>query len=195
MKFFFTLFLALAAAFSGIGCSRQKQAPVSEEGGKATGSQLYEAHDRPATVFLRAVDMATGRPENIPAVIRLSRSRLNQLKQTVLAYLGGPREGNAQVPVPPGMELNEVYWMPDNTVVVDVSVSQIKPGETGFWEEELFVRGLIETVSKNFYEVKQVKLLVNGQDAPTLVGHYALGTSENFGSPNAAHPSAASKNL
>ena len=33
-------------------------------------------------------------------------------------------------------------------------------------------------MAKNFFEVKQVKVLVDGQDAPTLGGHYALGTSD-----------------
>jgi hypothetical protein len=146
-------------------------------------SPLYEAHDRPTTVFLRAVDMGTGHPVNIPAVIRESKSRLNQLKQAVLAYFNGPRKGKAQVPVPPGLTLNEVYWTPDNTVVVDVSVSRLKPEEMGFWEEALFVRGLIDSVVKNFYEIRQVKLLVEGQDTSTLAGHYALGTAESSMTP------------
>ena len=142
---------------------------------KADESLLYEPHDRPATVYLRAAEGASGRFVNVPAVIRLSHSRLNQLKQVLLAYVRGSKEGKTRLPVPTGLSLNEVYWTPDNTVVVDVSAPQMK---AGYWEETLFVRGLIETVAKNFYEVRQVKLLVDGKDGGTLAGHYALGTAD-----------------
>ena len=62
--------------------------------------------------------------------------------------------------------------------MVDLSMISVNKPTFGFVEETLFVKGLIEVLSKNFFEVKMVKILVNGQDAPTLAGHYALGTSD-----------------
>ncbi len=167
-----------ALVFWGI---RAHQKPAPEEVKKyqaGPSSLLYEAHDRPATLYLRGVDGSTGQWTNVPAVIRLSQSRLNQLKQLLQAYLKGSREGKKHLPIPPGLGLNEVFWTSDNIVVVDVSSFDVEREKVGFWEELLFVRGLIETVSKNFYEVKQVKILVNGRDGGTLAGHYALGTAD-----------------
>lgn len=112
------------------------------------------------------------------ATIRQSKSRYNQIKQAVLAYLQGPREGVDQVPVPEGMALNQFYLTVDGSAVVDLSLSGVNKESFGFFEETLFVRGLIESLSTNFFEVRQVKILVDGKDAPTLGGHYALGTSE-----------------
>jgi hypothetical protein len=58
----------------------------------------------------------------------------------------------------------------------------------GFYEETLFIRGLIDTLANNFYEVKQVRVLVNGQEVPTLAGHYALGTSDATAAVSASNP-------
>jgi len=127
---------------------------------------------------LKGVAASDGRPINLAATIRESKSRYNQMKQAVLAYLQGPRTGKIQVPVPEGMTLNEFYLTPQGMAVVDLSMAQVKPEQFGFYEEFLFVRGLIETLSGNFFEIQQVKVLVDGQDAPTLAGHYALSTSD-----------------
>jgi hypothetical protein len=145
-------------------------------------SPLYEAGDKPMRVYMKAVDMGDGRLFNLQTTIYQSKSRVNQMRQLLLAFLNGPRTGKDQVPVPEGLKLNEFYFTPDNTAVVDVSTSDIAPGQFGFYEEVLFVRGLIETLSQNFFEIKQVKILVDGQDAPTLAGHYALGTAD-LGAP------------
>jgi len=153
---------------------------------KASNAPLYEAHDKPATIVLKAVEMESGRPANITATIRQSKSRYNQMKQAVLAFLRGPKTGKFQVPVPEGMELNEFYFTPLGVAVVDLSVNQAKAGSLGFYEETLLIKGLIEVLSRNFFEVKQVKVLVDGQDAPTLMGHYALGTNESSGPVSAA---------
>jgi hypothetical protein len=74
--------------------------------------------------------------------------------------------------------LNEFYFTPLGTAAVDLSTAQMKPGSFGFYEESLFIKGMVEVLAKNFFEVKQVKVLVDGKDAPTLAGHYALGTSD-----------------
>lgn len=141
-------------------------------------SPLYEPGDRPTTVFIKSVEAETGKVINVGATIRESKSRSNQMKQAVLAYLNGPRKGRNQVPVPEGMSLNEFYFTPTGAAVVDLSTSQVKKEKNGFYEEALFVRGLIDALTSNFFEVKQVKVLVDGQDQETILGHYALGTSE-----------------
>lgn len=139
---------------------------------------LFDPHDRPMTIVLKGVDVASGRFLGTKTVIRESKTRYNQMKQAVLAFLHGPREGKFQVPVPEGLELNQFYFSGDGMAVVDLSMAGVKSDSFGFYEEALFVRGIIETLTSNFFEVRQVKLLVDGQDAQVLGGHYALGTSE-----------------
>ena len=141
-------------------------------------SPLFEPHDKSVTIFLKAVELETGRPYNITTTIRQSKSRFNQMKQAVLAFIQGPRSGKFQVPVPEGLSLNEFYFTPQGLAVVDLSTTQMKKESFGFFEETVFVRGIIEVLSRNFFEIKQVKILVDGQDAPTIAGHYALGTAD-----------------
>src|SRR5260221_13652852 len=73
----------------------------------SNNSPLFEARDKPMSIFLKAVEAESGRPYNITATIRQSKSRYNQMKQAVLAFLQGHRLGKLQVPVPEGMDLNE----------------------------------------------------------------------------------------
>jgi hypothetical protein len=144
----------------------------------ANNSPLYEPGDKPMKVYLRAVEMDNGKFFNLQTTIYQSKTRDNQMRQLLLAFLNGARTGKDQVPVPEGLKLNDFYFTPQGIAVVDVSTSDIPPGQFGFYEEVLFVRGVIESLSQNFFEIKQVKVLVNGTESPTLAGHYALGTGD-----------------
>jgi hypothetical protein len=144
----------------------------------ADKSPLFESGDRSMRVFMRGIEVATGKIYNMPVTIRESKLRSNQIRQLLLAFLNGPRSGTGQVPVPSGLTLNEFFFTPQGTAVVDLSAARVAPGSFGFFEETLFIRCLIETLSQNFFEIKQVKVLVDGQEAPTLGGHYALGTAD-----------------
>ncbi len=179
LKFYLGVGLAVALALGLSWMLKKHSGPKVELAPHSNNSPLFEANDRPMTIYLKAVEAENGRPYNVTAVIRQSKSRFNQMKQAVLAFLHGPRTGKFQVPVPEGMELNEFYFTPLGTAVVDLSTAQVKPENFGFYEEAVFIRGVIEVLAKNFFEVKQVKVLVDGQDAPTLGGHYALGTSDS----------------
>lgn len=140
--------------------------------------KLFETQDKPWPILIKEVDVENGKAANLGVTIHQSKSRYNQMKEAILAFLHGPRIGKLQVPVPGGVELNEFYLTRDGFAVVDLSLSNVKKEEFGFYEETLFVRGLIEALSRNFFEVKQVKILADGQDTPTLCGHYALGATE-----------------
>lgn len=144
----------------------------------AVAVPLYEAGDKPATIYLKVLDTESSKLVNLNTVIHASRLKENQIKQALLAFLNGPRSGRFQVPVPEGLALNEFYLTPAGQAVVDLSTSGARKDHVGFFDEALLVRCLVDTLDGNFYEVHSVKLLLDGQEAPTLFGHYALGTSE-----------------
>jgi hypothetical protein len=136
---------------------------------------LYTSGDKPIKINLKTLDSETGKWSDLPVTIYQSKSRLNQVKQAVLLFIDYSQE----LGVPPGLSVNEIYLTPEGNAIVDISTTGLTPSSMGFYDELLFVRGLIETLSKNFPAVRQVKLLVDGQDAPTIAGQYALGTSES----------------
>ncbi|HET9869330.1 MAG TPA: GerMN domain-containing protein, partial [bacterium] len=165
------LALGTALAFHFHGVRAPRPAGIEALGGS---QPLYDPADKPIKVNLKGVNPATGKWSDFPVTIRQSKSRLNQMKQAVLAFL----EDAPRLDIPAGLSLNELYWSQHTGAVVDLSTADLPEGSMGFYEELLVVRGLIETLSKNFPEVRAVKILVNGQEAPTVAGHYALGTTE-----------------
>jgi hypothetical protein len=169
------LVLVLSAALSIFFWKKSR--PV-EAAKTAVAAPLYEAGDKPATIYLKVLDTESSKLVNMNAVIHASRLKENQIKQALLAFFNGPRSGRFQVPVPEGLALNEFYLTPAGQAVVDLSASGARKDRVGFFEEALLVRCLVDTLDGNFFEVHSVKLLLDGQEAPTLFGHYALGTSE-----------------
>lgn len=170
--------LLLSLGWGGTKVLGKRAAFVAAKLALPKGNPLFEAGDKSVSVLLPLLDNQTGKSFFGKASIRQSKSRYNQMKQAVLAYLQGPHSGSARVPVPEGMGLNELYLTEQGVALVDLSVSGVNRAFFGFYEETLFVRGLIEVLSKNFFEVKQVRILVEGQDAPLLGGHYALGIAD-----------------
>jgi hypothetical protein len=170
------LFLVLALGAAALHDRALKSMTSTALGADAAAVELplFAPEDKPLKINLKGLDLRTGKWADFPVTIRQSKSRLNQIKQAVLAFVA---QGN-RLDIPAGLTVNEVYFTPQEGAVVDVSTANLTAGSMGFYEELLFIRGLIETLTKNFSEVRQIKLLVNGLDAPTLAGHYALGTTE-----------------
>jgi spore germination protein GerM len=170
--------LLLALALGLIWFLKHRAHKKIELAHNAYNSPLYEPGDKPMKVYIKAVEMDNGRLFNLEQTIYQSKTRVNQMRQLLQIFLNGPRTGKDQVPVPEGLKLNDFYFTSQGIAVVDLSTAEIPPGRFGFYEEVLFIRGLIETLSQNFFEIKQVKVLVNGNESLTLAGHYALGTAD-----------------
>ncbi len=182
------LVLALALVVYGVWRERSRVPRLSLAARTdAPQAALFEPSDKPATIFLRVLSPSDGGAQVVPFVIRKSKRRLNQMKQAVLAYLNGPREGLKPLS-PPGVVFNEMYLTKAGTVVVDLSVPA--SDVFGFYDEAQFVSGLSHVLVQNFEEVKRVRLLNDGVESGTLTGHYALGTAESVaGSPFNQGPS------
>jgi len=155
----------------GFGGDRPKPAPVSESG-------LWVSGDKPATIFVRVLVPSVGEVQTLPALIHRSQSRLDQMKQSVLAYLNAAGNSKARSLAPKGTVLNEMYLTDAGTAAVDLSVP-LDP-EFGFMEEAQFVEGLNHALLQNFEEIKRVRILNDGRESGTLTGHFALGTYENL---------------
>lgn len=112
-------------------------------------------------------------PETRP--IYLTNELLDRIKQAVAALIAGPAQGSPLLPVlPAGTPLLDVYLDGDGTLYLDLGqalVRNLLPGTTS----ELFaVMSLADTLVANFPEVKQVQILVEGEEVRTLSGHLDL---------------------
>ena len=79
-----------------------------------------------------------------------------------------------QAPVLRDLKLREVYLDAAGTAYIDLFPGPEEKERASAWEEHLAIYAMVNTVQKNFYEIKQVVLLLDGREAQTLAGHMDL---------------------
>lgn len=94
-----------------------------------------------------------------------------QARETIAAALQDPRA--AQAPALGGMKLRAFYLDQRGTAYIDLAASSL-PVRASAWDEQLAVYALVNTLTQNFEEIKQVAFLIDGRDAQTLAGHLDL---------------------
>lgn len=90
----------------------------------------------------------------------------------VKRYIEGPAGENQMDPFPENCRLRALFLRNGSNVVLDLSGPVNQGG--GSDTEIARVYGLIDTLAWNFRAVKSVKLLVNGSEVNTLLGHLDL---------------------
>lgn len=86
-------------------------------------------------------------------------------------YLAGPPGAGQVLPFPERSELRAVFLV-DGLAVVDLT-GPVRSGG-GSSTETARVYGIVQTLQSNFPEVKSVRILVDGQEVDTLMGHLDL---------------------
>lgn len=97
-------------------------------------------------------------------------SRIDQIKQAVIALIEGPKNDLDPV-IPEGAVLKEVYLDKNGTVYVDFSIELVKNHPGGSSGEIMTIYGIVNTLCANFSEVKEVQILVEGKEIETISGH------------------------
>ena len=97
--------------------------------------------------------------------------RARELLRTVLAqYLQTP----SPHPLGQGADIRDVYFIGENTLIVDTTAQFADGHPSGILLEEMTLASLIETLSANLPGVSRVKFLVEGKERETLAGHADL---------------------
>jgi hypothetical protein len=125
---------------------------------------LYVAYDDLGVLRKRTAMVAL--PSETPARARtILRTLLTEYLQETSPH-----------PIGAGSDINDVYMVNQNLAVVDLNSTFADTHRSGVWEETLTVDSMIATLSANIPEIKQVKILVDGQERETLAGHADLIT-------------------
>jgi hypothetical protein len=95
-----------------------------------------------------------------------------QARETLVAELSDQRA--AQTAVFRDLTLKALYLDGQGTAYIDLVPSQQRDISASAWEEFLALYAMVNTVTQNFDEIKQVRFLVNGREALTLAGHMDL---------------------
>jgi sporulation and spore germination protein len=172
-----TCLLVLAAAMSLYVWELRKQAspesavvPALETTPPgATGAPkevtLWVAYDNPGILRTRRVS------------IRLSSERQLQAEQLLGALFRIYTGKDSPHPLPPGAEVRNVYFVDPGVVVIDLS-SAVAAGQTsGILPEELTVISILQTLTENTRGIVRAKVLIDGQQRPTLADHADLSTT------------------
>jgi hypothetical protein len=76
--------------------------------------------------------------------------------------------------LPPDATLLAFYLQPDGTAIIDFSDALPAGTPSGILSEQRVVDSITQTLGANVPEIKQVKILIHGQEAETLAGHLDL---------------------
>jgi hypothetical protein len=131
-------------------------------GGKQEHIQLLVAYDEDQALRWRPADVFLPADRNLRARETL-RSVLAQYLQTPSPH-----------PLGKGSDIKDVYFISDDTMVVDTTAQFADGHPSGILLEELTLASLIETLTANVPGITKVKFLVDGKERETLAGHADL---------------------
>ena len=111
----------------------------------------------------------------VPVTVELPLSSDPTLraKQILNTLLAGPVDPDART-LPPDAALLAFYILPDGTGVADFSEAMANSIPSGIQSEQLAVDSITRTLEANVPQVKQLKILIHGQEVDTLAGHLDL---------------------
>jgi hypothetical protein len=96
--------------------------------------------------------------------------RAKQLLITLVADVPTPKQRT----LPPDTILLAFYLQPDGTGVADFSDALSAETPSGIQSEQLTVDSIVQTLGANVNLIRQLKILIHGQEVETLAGHLDL---------------------
>lgn len=120
------------------------------------------------TLYFPAGDML------VPASAAIKRrsDTQSQARETILALVADQRA--AQAAGLGEVKLRAFYFDTAGVAYVDLSIPPQKDVKASAWEEMLALYAVVNALTQNFEEIKQVRFLLNGREAQTLAGHLDL---------------------
>lgn len=96
--------------------------------------------------------------------------RSKQLINALITRAPGPERRT----LPPEASLLAFYIQPDGTAIADFSDEISSAMPSGIMSEQLAVQSMAQTLGANVNGVRQLRILIHGQEAETLAGHLDL---------------------
>jgi hypothetical protein len=155
---------------------RLRSVPKTEE--QARREVMQEPISTPTDVQVQAQMywLSAASPTTLePTTIRLPLSadpieRSKQLLNALIARVPSPGRRT----LPAEASLLAFYIQPDGTAIADFSDEISSAMPSGILSEQLAVQSITQTLGANVTGIRQLKILVHGQEADTLAGHLDL---------------------
>jgi hypothetical protein len=139
-----------------------ESAPVAPVAGKQERIQMLIAYDDDQALRWR------------PADVFLPADRGLRAKETLRSVLAQYQQNPSPHPLARGADIRNVYFIGDDTMIVDTTAQFADGHPSGILLEEMTLASLIETLTANVPGVNKVKFLVEGKERETLAGHADL---------------------
>jgi hypothetical protein len=158
------------------------QQPISTPTDVEVKAQLY---------WLSTSAPASLEPIAIP--LPLSADPVERSKQLINALITRA-PGPERRTLPPEASLLAFYIQPDGTAIADFSDEISSAMPSGIMSEQLAVQSMAQTLGANVNGIRQLKILIHGQEAETLAGHldlhglFPVGSAAASSAPAATAP-------
>ena len=151
-------------------------APKTEE--QARREVMQEPISTPTDVQVQAQMywLSAASPGSLEAAtirLPLSADPVERSKQLIVALIAKAPSPEKRT-LPPAASLLAFYIQPDGTGIADFSDEISSAMPSGILSEQLAVQSITQTLGANVAGIRQLKILVHGQEAETLAGHLDL---------------------
>jgi hypothetical protein len=109
-----------------------------------------------------------------PADVFLPADRGLRARETMRSVLAQYLQTPSPHPLAKGADIKDVYYISDDTMIVDTTAPCADGHPSGILLEEMTLTSLIETLNANVPGIARVKFLVDGKERETLAGHADL---------------------
>lgn len=164
--------LALAGLVFTTACTRRQETEAP--------SPAMLAVEAANKVAPRSVVLYFGGPSGllVPETRTLPLPESNAAAAGLVAAAVIEGSANSAIPrlFPADATVRAVWVLPEGTAVVDLGGETLETGwDTGSALEMNAAYSLVQSLAANLPEVKRVRILIGGEQAPTLGGHLDLG--------------------
>jgi Sporulation and spore germination len=153
-----------------------RQTPITEE--QSRREVMQEPITTPTDVHVQAEMywLSAASPELLEAStidIPLSADPVVRAKQLLNALITRAPTSERRT-LPADATLLAFYIQPDGTAIADFSDEISSGTPSGILSEKLAVDSIVQTLASNMTGIRQLKILIHGQEAETLAGHLDL---------------------
>jgi hypothetical protein len=171
---------------------RLRSAPKTEEQARREVMQVPISTPTDVKVQAQMYWISAASPASLePTTIQLPLSadpveRSKQLINALISRAPSPEKST----LPAEASLLAFYIQPDRTAIADFSDEIASAMPSGILSEQLAVQSITLTLGANLTGIRQLKILVHGQEAETLAGHLDLYGLFPVPSPPGVSPAA-----
>jgi len=108
----------------------------------------------------------------VPAPVTRQPDTQSLAREALAALFADPIGSKA--PVLKDVRLRGVYLDAVGTGYIDLTPAEQREVRASVWEELIALYAMVNTLTQNFEEIKQVRFLVDGREVQTLAGHIEL---------------------